>query len=211
MQRVIIPETQADLVERSDEVTQWSPEREEVEGDDSHWTIEARAEQFGKLGQVFKPSTVSKKDVNSRTVSVADILLWGKEMCWQYFKSQQLYIEAMQEVKNDPEFDPRRSDHTTGKYGRFVKKKNATSTPKNPMTIQYLCYAFDVPYATFKRCKADAFVTKKYVPPHKGKSVVTDTKWASQVFTERRMYVLHGMESWIRKHPSKNDSHGKKV
>ncbi len=77
MQRFVILETQADLVERSGEVTQWSPERKEVEGDGSHWTIEARVEQFGKLGQVLKPSTVSKADVNSRTVSVADILLWG--------------------------------------------------------------------------------------------------------------------------------------
>jgi hypothetical protein len=53
MGRVFIPETQAELVERSGEVTHWSPEREEVEGDGSHWTIEARAERFGKLGQVL--------------------------------------------------------------------------------------------------------------------------------------------------------------
>jgi hypothetical protein len=73
-----------------------------------------------------------------------------KEMCWQYFKIQELYIEAMQEAKNYPEFDPCCSGHTTGKDGRFVGKKNATATPKNPLTIQYLCHAFDVPYATFK-------------------------------------------------------------
>jgi hypothetical protein len=29
-----------------------------------------------------------------------------KETCWGYFKSQQLYIEAIQEAKNDPDFDP---------------------------------------------------------------------------------------------------------
>jgi hypothetical protein len=92
-----------------------------------------------------------------------------KYMCWSYYKSQQLYIEAMQEAKNDPEFDPRRSEHQTGKDGKFLKKKNASTMPKNPLTVLYLCYAFDVPYATFKRWKADAFVTKKFVPAHKGK------------------------------------------
>jgi hypothetical protein len=30
-----------------------------------------------------------------------------KELCWSYFKSQQLCIEAVQDAKNDPEFDPR--------------------------------------------------------------------------------------------------------
>jgi hypothetical protein len=38
-----------------------------------------------------------------------------KEHCWNYYKSQMLYIEAMQEAKNDPKFDPRRQDHKTGK------------------------------------------------------------------------------------------------
>ncbi len=29
-----------------------------------------------------------------------------KELCWQYYKSQMLYIEAMQDAKNDLSFDP---------------------------------------------------------------------------------------------------------
>jgi hypothetical protein len=48
-----------------------------------------------------------------------------KEICWSYYKSQILYIEAMQEAKNDLEFDPRRNEHKTGKDGRFTKKKTA--------------------------------------------------------------------------------------
>jgi hypothetical protein len=110
-----------------------------------------------------------------------------KEMCWNYYKSQLLYIEAMQEAKDDPDFDLRRSEHQTGKDGKFVEKKNAPTMPKNPLTVLYLYYAFDVPYATFKRWKADAFVTKQCVPAHKGKSVLTDTKWASQVFNARKI------------------------
>ena len=134
------------------------------------------------------------------------------EMCWNYYKCQLVYIEAMQEAKNDPDFYPRRSEHQTGKDGKFVKKKNAPTMPKNPLTVLYLCYAFDVPYATFKRWKADAFVTKTFVPAHKGKSVLTDTKWALQVFNARKMYVRHGMETWINMHPSKKtDSKAKKV
>ena len=45
-----------------------------------------------------------------------------KEYCWQYYKSQLLYIEAMQEAKNDSQFDPRTSHHITGKDERFTKK-----------------------------------------------------------------------------------------
>jgi hypothetical protein len=135
-----------------------------------------------------------------------------KELCWSYYKSQLLYIEAMQEAKDDPNFDPRRSEHETGKDGKFVKKKNASPLPRNPLTVQYLCNAFDVPYATFKRWKADAFVTKTFVPAHKGKSVITDPKWASQVYNPRKMFVRHGMESWMNKHPSmKHDAKAKKV
>jgi hypothetical protein len=126
-----------------------------------------------------------------------------KEYCWQYYKSQLLYVEAMQEAKNDSQFDPRRNDHITGKDGRFTKKKNATPKPKNPLTVQYLCYAFDIPYATFKRLKKDAFVTKKYVPETKGKSVVTDKKLASQVFNPRKMYVKHAMAVLLNKLPAK--------
>jgi hypothetical protein len=135
-----------------------------------------------------------------------------KEYCWQYYKSQLLYIEAMQEAKNDSLFDPRTAHHITGKDGRFTKKKNATIKPKNPLTIQYLCFAFDIPYATFKRWKKDAFVTKVYVPESKGKSIVTDHKLASQVFNPRRMYVKHAMMVWLHKHPAKkNDGKAKKV
>ncbi len=135
-----------------------------------------------------------------------------KEMCWSYYKSQQLYIEAMQEARNDANFDPRRNEHVTGKDGRFTKKKNATTKPKNPLTVLYLCFAFDIPYATFKRWKKDAFVSKVYVPETKGKSVLTDNNLASQVFNPRRMYVSHSMELWLNKHPSKKyDSKAKKV
>ena len=135
-----------------------------------------------------------------------------KEVCWGYYKSQILYIEAMQEAKDNVDFDPRRNEHKTGKDGRFTKKKNSTEKPKNPLTVTYLCYACDVPYATFKRWKNDAFVSKKYIPETKGKSVLTDAKLASQVFNPRKMYVTHSMEYWLDKHPSKrNDVKAKKV
>jgi hypothetical protein len=74
-----------------------------------------------------------------------------KELCWQYYKSQMLYIEALQDAKEDSTYDPRRSDHKTGKDGKFVSAKKGTVKPKNALTVTYLCFAFDVPYATFKR------------------------------------------------------------
>jgi hypothetical protein len=135
-----------------------------------------------------------------------------KEHCWSYYKSQMLYIEALQEAKNDPKFDPRRQDHKTGKDGKFVKVKKGTVKPKNPLTVQYLCFAFDVPWSTFKRWKSDAFVDKVYVPAHKGKSVITDKPWAAQVFNARRMFIMHSMSVWLAKHPGKkNDKEAKKV
>ncbi len=135
-----------------------------------------------------------------------------KEHCWLYYKSQMLYIEAMQDAKQDPDFHPRRSDHKTGKDGKFVKVKQGTIKPKNPLTVTYLCFAFDIPYASFKRWKNEAFVTKTYVPEHKGKSVLTDKVWASKIYNARRMYVTHTLAAWLEKHPTKkNDTNAKKV
>jgi hypothetical protein len=135
-----------------------------------------------------------------------------KETCWAYYKNQLLYIEAMQDAKQDAEFDPRRSEHKTGKDGKFVKAKNATMKPKNPLTVTYLCFAFDIPYATFKRWKNEAFVTNKQEPTHKGKSVLTDKVWAAQIYNPRRMFVMHRMAAWLEKHPAKkSDTNAKKV
>jgi hypothetical protein len=116
----------------------------------------------------------------------------------------------MKEARNDADYDPRRNEHVTGKDGRFTTKENATTKPKNHLTVLYLCFAFAIPYATFKRWKKDAFVSKVYVPETKRKSVLTDKKLASQVFNPRHLYVSHGMEVWINKHPSKkHDSKAK--
>ena len=134
-----------------------------------------------------------------------------KELCWNYYKSQTLYIEALQEAKEDSHFDPRRNDHKVGKDGKFISKKGPDK-PKNPITVTYLCFAFNVPYATFKRWKNDTFVSKKFEPAHKGKSILTDKTWAGQVCNARRMYVKHAMAVWLDKHPAKkHDTVAKKV
>jgi hypothetical protein len=115
-------------------------------------------------------------------------------------------------IKEDEEFDPRRSDHTIGKDGRFIKSKKGTDKPKNPITVTYLCYAFGVPYATFKRWKSDGFVSNKQVAVNKGNSILTDPKWAQCLANPRKMYVSHSLANWVHKHPSKqNDAKAKKV
>ncbi len=136
-----------------------------------------------------------------------------KEKCWSDYKAQLLYIDAMREAKEDPEFDPRRSHLVIGKDGRFEKiSKCVVSVPKNPLTVQYLCHAYGVPYPTFKRWKQDAFQTKECVPIHKGKTVLTCPKLAAQVYNARRMLCDHHMAVWIQKYPHrKYDSIGKKV
>ncbi len=118
----------------------------------------------------------------------------------------------MKLIKEDEEFDPRRSDHTIGKDGRFIKSKKGTDKPKNPITVTYLCYAFGVPYATFKRWKSDGFVSNKQVAVNKGNSILTDPKWAQCLANPRKMYVSHSLANWVHKHPSKqNDAKAKKV
>jgi hypothetical protein len=135
-----------------------------------------------------------------------------KELCWQYYKSQMLYIEAMQDAKGDSTFDPRRSEHRTGKDGKFVASKKGTVKPKNALTVTFLCYAFDVPYATFKRWKLDAGLTTTIVPVNKGKSVITDKMWASKIYTARRMFISHSLALWVQQHPARrHDVEGKKV
>ncbi len=107
---------------------------------------------------------------------------------------------------------PRHSDHKMGKDDRFVTTKKGTSKPKNTLTVMFLCFAFDVPYATCKRWKLDAFASKTHVPEHKGKSMLTDKKWAAQIYSPQRMYISHGMALWVAKHPAKrNDVNAKKV
>ncbi len=136
-----------------------------------------------------------------------------KEKFWSDYKAQLLYIDAMREAKEDPEFDPRRTHIITGKDGKYKTiGKAAVAVPKNPFTVQYLCYAYAIPYATFKRWKQDAFVTKTFEPEHKGKTVLTCEKLAKQVYNARRMYKEHHMAVWLQKKTHrKYDSAAKKV
>jgi hypothetical protein len=136
-----------------------------------------------------------------------------KEKIWADYKAQLLYIDAMREAKEDPEFDPHRTRLIVEKDGCYEKvSQSATVVPKNPLTVQYLCHAYDVPYPTFKRWKADAFQTKTNVQAHTGKTALTCPKLATQVYNVRRMYCDHHMAVWLQKNPHrKYDSIGKKV
>jgi hypothetical protein len=79
-----------------------------------------------------------------------------------------MYIDAMREAKEDPEFDSRRTHLVTGKDGQYEKvSQSVVVVPKNPLTVQYLCHAYAVQYPTFKRWKVDAFQSKEYVQVHK--------------------------------------------
>jgi hypothetical protein len=122
-------------------------------------------------------------------------------------------MDAMKEVLDDDNFDPRRNAHVkSAKDGQFTSDRKGAFIPKNPLTALYLCYAYDVPYATFKRWKNEAFVTTPFVPDNKGKSVICDKKWASAIFNAKKMYVDTQMELWMN-HLStrKHDKEGKKV
>jgi hypothetical protein len=84
--------------------------------------------------------------------------------------------------------------------------------PRNPLTALYLCHAYDVPYATFKRWKNESFVTKPIVPDNKGKSVIIDKKWASAIYNAKRMYIDTQMALWMSQLSTRqHDKEGKKV
>ncbi len=136
-----------------------------------------------------------------------------KERCFNDYKAQTLYIEAMKETMNDEKYDPRRNAHLkSAKSGKFKTDRRGSFVLKNPLTALYLCHAYDVPYATFKRWEAEAFAQKKIVPVNKGKSVILDKKWASCVYNPKRMYVDTQMAIWLGKLSTrKYDSEGKKV
>jgi hypothetical protein len=81
-----------------------------------------------------------------------------KDACWSYYKSQLLYIEALQEAKDDAAFDPRRSDHLIGRDGKFMKKKRIPET-KKPIDSDVLMLRFRHPVCNIQtlesRCIRD--------------------------------------------------------
>jgi hypothetical protein len=95
---------------------------------------------------------------------------------------------------------------------KFKTDRRGNFVPKNPLTALYLCHAYNVPYATFKRWKAEAGTQIKFVPVNKGKSVILDKKWASCVYNPKRMYVDTQMAIWLGQMSTrKYDTEGKKV
>ncbi len=136
-----------------------------------------------------------------------------KARIWSDYKAQTLYIDAMKEVLHDETLDPRRNDHVKSKKdGKFTSSQKGEFVPKNPLTALYLCHAYDVPYATFKRWKVEAFVTMPYVPDNKGKSVIVNKKWATAIFNAKRMYIDTQMALWMSQLSThKHDKEGKKV
>jgi hypothetical protein len=119
----------------------------------------------------------------------------------------------MKGTMNDEKYDPRRNAHLkSAKSGKFKTDRRGEFVPKNPLTALYLCHAYNVPYATFKRWKTEAFAHRKFVPVNKGKSVIVDKQWATYVYNPKRMYVDTQMAIWLSKLSTrKYDTEGKKV
>jgi hypothetical protein len=136
-----------------------------------------------------------------------------KDRCWSDYKAQTLYIDAMKEAMEDEQFDHRRNSHLkSAKNGQFKTNRRGALVPKNPLTVMYLCHAYDVPYATFKPWKAGAFASTPFVPANKGKSVIINKTWASQVYNSKRMYLDTHMAMWLSKLSARrHDVEGKKV
>jgi hypothetical protein len=136
-----------------------------------------------------------------------------KARLWSDYQAQTLYIDAMKEVLEDDNLDPRRNTHLKSKKdGKFMTTRKEDFIPRNPLTALYLCHAYDVPYATFKRWKNESFVTKPIVPDNKGKSVIIDKKWASAIYNAKRMYIDTQMALWMSQLSTRqHDKEGKKV
>ena len=124
-----------------------------------------------------------------------------KERIWSDYKNQESFREGMQAVVgSEPVFDAR-NFQVRGADGQFKPQQswNKKFVPKNIVTVQYLVWAYAVPYQTFMRWKRDGFSSKKKDTYHKGKSVVTDSEYARQIYTAQRMYVSSAMDIWKAK------------
>jgi hypothetical protein len=123
-----------------------------------------------------------------------------KQRVYQDFKNQEAFREGMQAVCGEQHvFDPRLFDERD-KDGKFKpQSKNKVFVPKNILTIQFLIWAYDISYPTFKRWHKEGFVFTKYVPAHAGKCVLTNGDYAKQIYTGRRMYVTSAMDTWKEK------------
>ncbi len=128
-----------------------------------------------------------------------------KQRVYNDFKNQEAFREGMQSVcGEEPVFNLRLFDDR-GKDGKFKpQSKNKVFVPQNILTIQFLIWAYDVSYPTFKRWRQEGFVTKKYVPAHAGKCVITDGDYAKQIYNCRRMYVTSAMDNWKDKQRKTN-------
>jgi hypothetical protein len=122
-----------------------------------------------------------------------------KERIWDDYRNQESFREGMQAVVgNQPVFDAR-TFPDRGKDGQFKpQSKNKKFVPKNIVTAHYLVWAYAVPYQRFLRWKREGFASQKKYTYHKGKSV-TNSEYARQIHTAKRMYVTSAMDVWKAK------------
>jgi hypothetical protein len=90
-----------------------------------------------------------------------------KENCWSYYKSQILYIEAMQEAKDDATFDPRPQERPQDRKGRQVRvcqKRNCQTEERFNCDIPLLrlrCAVRNVQAVEKRRFRENLFLTIK--------------------------------------------------
>jgi hypothetical protein len=91
--------------------------------------------------------------------------------------------------------------------------RGPTSPKTHLQSVIHLCYAFGVSYATFKRWKSDAFVSKKKVAVNKGKSILTDQNWAQWMYckSQKNVCVAFSGKLGAQAPIQKNDAKAKKV
>jgi hypothetical protein len=123
-----------------------------------------------------------------------------KERIWNDYKNQESFREGMQAVVgSQPVFNALNFQVRGGDGQSKPQSRNKKFVPKNIVTVQYLVWAYAVPYQKSMRWKRDDFISKKKGTYHKGKSVVTDSEYARQIYTAQRMFVTSAIDIWKAK------------
>jgi hypothetical protein len=119
---------------------------------------------------------------------------------WGDYCAQLLYIKAQQDILGE-DFNPLKVVPGRDDNGKFVFCKNV-DVPKNHLSLSYLLYAYDMSQSTLKRLRQrSGEALPKQSSHNKGKSVIQNPEYASQIYTARRFYIRQKMQTWRKKSP----------
>ena len=140
---------------------------------------------------------------------VADTQEALRERCFQAHQAQAIYIMAQKELMPpgwnpiDP-YNSVKRGKGDGKFSSLQRLKNPV--PENVLTSSFLRYAYGVKKETFRRWIGQGAKFPERIPVNKGKSIITDPKFAEHYFTPKRLFMQYEMEQYMLSPDGRNGS-----